>query len=211
MAIGSDGLVAAAAGLSQARVSRFKVTPCAYRSSVRTFCGTALACARIACRPAAESERGSGSPFQRRSPRPGCGCEKPRGSRVTACRLAIVDSKRFWMAPKVLRRLLTAVSAASTRLIAVLAFATVVHVRRCSASSCPARATGGSVKPIAVPSPADHDDRVGRRQRIELTAVVDASTPVATVPGAPSRRRYRCSCRQRAEPVAGCAVIVWRR
>ena len=45
---------------------------------------------------------------------------------LTAGKLAIVDSKRFWIAPKVLRRLLTDVSAASTRVIVVLAFATVV-------------------------------------------------------------------------------------
>ena len=45
---------------------------------------------------------------------------------LTAVKFAIVDSKRFWMAPNVLRRPLTAVSAASTRVIAVFAFATVV-------------------------------------------------------------------------------------
>jgi hypothetical protein len=38
----------------------------------------------------------------------------------------IVDSKRFWMAPKVLRSVLTEVSAASIREMVVLALATVV-------------------------------------------------------------------------------------
>ena len=39
-------------------------------------------------------------------------------------RFVIVDSKRFWMAPSVLRSELVAVKAASTRVIAVFAFAT---------------------------------------------------------------------------------------
>ena len=43
----------------------------------------------------------------------------------TAVRLAMVDSNRFWIAPKELRRLLTAVNAESTRWIVSLAAATV--------------------------------------------------------------------------------------
>ena len=45
---------------------------------------------------------------------------------LTAVRFAIVDSKRFWIAPKLLRRLFTAVSAASTRPMVVFAFDTDV-------------------------------------------------------------------------------------
>ena len=45
---------------------------------------------------------------------------------LTAWRLAIVDSKRFWIAPRVLRKPLTVVSAASTRPMVVFAFATEV-------------------------------------------------------------------------------------
>src|SRR3546814_7679454 len=44
----------------------------------------------------------------------------------TACRLLIVDSKRFWIAPRVLRSELTEDNAESTRLIASLALATVL-------------------------------------------------------------------------------------
>ena len=47
---------------------------------------------------------------------------------LAVCRLEIVDSKRFWIAPKVLRSELTAVRAASTREIAVLALFTVLTV-----------------------------------------------------------------------------------
>ncbi len=58
----------------------------------------------------------------------------------------MVDSKRFWIAPKVLRRLLTAVRAASTRVMAVLAFAAVVTLTLDSACAPRAREPG-AVKP----------------------------------------------------------------
>ena len=97
-----------------------------YCSRAKTLCGAVLAWARIAmpacCRicafvNAAVSAAKSASRIRLR--------EASRFS-LTADKLAIVDSKRFWMAPSVLRKPLTVVSAASTRPIVVLASATVV-------------------------------------------------------------------------------------
>src|SRR5689334_24845995 len=96
---------------------------------------------------------------------------------LTACRLAIVDSKRFWIAPKVLRRLLTELSAASTRVIAVLAFATVVTLAAFSALAPRARepaarpALAGVLPPMTMASAAV--------RRIEPFAVTLVVAPAA--------------------------------
>src|ERR1043165_3177010 len=84
-------------------------------------------------------------------------------------RLVIVDSKRFWMAPSVLRRELTAVRAASTRVIAVFALPTVVTLAVFSAllpgASEPVErpAFAGVLPPTTIVSAAT--------RRIEPTAV----------------------------------------
>src|SRR5262245_49833540 len=94
-------------------------------------------------------------------------------------RLLIVDSKRFWMAPSVLRRPLTAVRAASTRVIAVFAFATEVTFAVFNAllprASEPAAKPefAGVLPPITMVSAAT--------RRTEPTAVTAVVAPAAVL------------------------------
>ena len=99
--------------------------PTPYCNRLSASCGWALACDSTAtpacCRicalvSAAVSAAKSASWIRPR--------EAARFS-LTVCRLMIVDSKRFWIAPRLPRRPLTAVSAESTRAMAKFALETV--------------------------------------------------------------------------------------
>src|SRR5687767_2171898 len=98
----------------------------------------------------------------------------------TDCRLLMVDSKRFCIAPRLPRMLLIVDSAASTRVIAVLAFATVVTdallsaaLPRASEPPVPKPMRAGALPPIVIVSAAV--------RRIDPTAVRVTTLPSAAV------------------------------